>query len=377
MMRFSALSLLVCALFMHPLHAVPSFARNLGVDCTVCHTAYPQLTEYGKIFLEMGGDLLIQKEYGNYVTMTPQNFSGHIYFLPIDYRGSSDSTAEKLTHAQQQLKLRVYQEADAYIAGRINKAFFFNVIAATDDGGFNVDWDSGYAVYRLLESLSLFGGWASPFIPDGNDTVFHENVLNRQWKAADYTPQQSQMLGLNGLYKNFWWIAAWHGAADVSEGNDPKSFSLRAAYDAAHQTVGAYFSRSYLFNDQTDRSVHPFYEYGIDGHFRFQGANILFVAGLRKKEGRDTDFDVSFEMNKIFTYKSAKSGLRSIIPIVNLDVYKDRDLSPQTWVAGSAGVAFYPTPAIRFLPQIAGTVRAPNNYKHKEVRFLISADIGI
>jgi hypothetical protein len=31
-------------------YAVPSFARQTGLDCTVCHTAFPQLTPFGRYF---------------------------------------------------------------------------------------------------------------------------------------------------------------------------------------------------------------------------------------------------------------------------------------------------------------------------------------
>ena len=33
-----------------PAHAVPSFARQTGLPCTACHTAYPQLNAYGRRF---------------------------------------------------------------------------------------------------------------------------------------------------------------------------------------------------------------------------------------------------------------------------------------------------------------------------------------
>lgn len=355
--------------------AVPSFARNLGIDCSVCHTDYPQLTEFGKIFLETGGDLLIQKKYGN-LTMTPSNFSGHGHLLPIDDTISEDATT-RLTRNQEQLKLRASQEINAYICGRMGKAFFFNVLAATDDKGFSMRFDEGFVMYRLLENLSIFGGWDSPFIPDGNDTVQHHTVLNRQWKAVDYTPQQSQMLGVNGLYKNFWWIAAWNAGTDALEGNDPKGINLRAAYTAYHQTVGVYFCHDYDFDNGSFRSVDPFYLYGVDGHFRFAQSNILMVCGLRKKQGRKLDFDVSVEANKIFSIQDTTHRIiTSIIPIANVDVYIDRDVSSALWVAGSIGIALYVNPGVRFLPQYSATLVAPDKYVHQEMRFLISADLG-
>ncbi|WP_455379728.1 hypothetical protein [Acidihalobacter prosperus] len=35
-------------------HAVPSFARQLGVSCAACHTAFPQLTPFGRQFKLLG-----------------------------------------------------------------------------------------------------------------------------------------------------------------------------------------------------------------------------------------------------------------------------------------------------------------------------------
>ncbi|MEJ2060508.1 MAG: cytochrome C [Gammaproteobacteria bacterium] len=35
-------------------HAVPSFARQLGVSCSACHTVYPQLTPFGRRFKALG-----------------------------------------------------------------------------------------------------------------------------------------------------------------------------------------------------------------------------------------------------------------------------------------------------------------------------------
>jgi hypothetical protein len=40
----------VMALFPSMAHAVPSFARQTGMGCTACHTAYPQLNAFGRAF---------------------------------------------------------------------------------------------------------------------------------------------------------------------------------------------------------------------------------------------------------------------------------------------------------------------------------------
>ncbi len=371
-MRFYlALFLLLCS---KTLEAVPSFARNLGVDCNVCHTAYPQLTEYGKIFLETGGEILIQKDYGK-LAMTPEVISGHVYLLPVDKHFSADSTTA-LTNEDKQLQLRAYSEVNAYLAGRTGKVFFFTVFSATDDNGFSVTFDEGFAMLNLLSnSLNIFGGFDSPYITDGNDTVQHHNVLNRQWKAAEYTPDTSQMVGLNGMLGGFYWIATWNGAPQVTMGNDAQGYSLRAAYEVSNQTFGAYLSHNAFYDDNAEYSIDPFLFYGLDGHLRFWDTNILMVLGFRKLHHYETDWDFSIEANKIFT--TNWKYLTEIIPIANLDIFVDRPKSNGLWLQGSAGVAFNINPSVRFLPQVSGTLYSPSEYKHKAFSVLLSADIGL
>lgn len=43
---------LLNSMFLYPAvsHAVPSFARQTGMQCIACHTAYPQLTQFGREF---------------------------------------------------------------------------------------------------------------------------------------------------------------------------------------------------------------------------------------------------------------------------------------------------------------------------------------
>jgi hypothetical protein len=33
-------------------HAIPAFTRAYKVECTTCHTIYPELNEYGEAFLK-------------------------------------------------------------------------------------------------------------------------------------------------------------------------------------------------------------------------------------------------------------------------------------------------------------------------------------
>src|SRR6185312_2596754 len=44
------LAAVVLACFMLPARAVPSFARQTGLDCFTCHVSWPELTPTGRLF---------------------------------------------------------------------------------------------------------------------------------------------------------------------------------------------------------------------------------------------------------------------------------------------------------------------------------------
>src|SRR5208282_463594 len=58
---------LVCA---HPAQALPIFARQTGEACMACHTVYPELTHFGRMFklngyqLDNGKDLQVTTDEG-------------------------------------------------------------------------------------------------------------------------------------------------------------------------------------------------------------------------------------------------------------------------------------------------------------------------
>ncbi|HYC10205.1 MAG TPA: hypothetical protein VEC10_11245 [Steroidobacteraceae bacterium] len=45
-----------------PAHAVPSFARQTGMACEACHTVFPELTHFGRVFKANGYTLTNQKQ---------------------------------------------------------------------------------------------------------------------------------------------------------------------------------------------------------------------------------------------------------------------------------------------------------------------------
>src|SRR6202142_1349486 len=61
----------------HPAQALPLFARQTGVACLACHTVYPELTHFGRMFklngyqLDNGKDLQVTTDEGKQVLALP------------------------------------------------------------------------------------------------------------------------------------------------------------------------------------------------------------------------------------------------------------------------------------------------------------------
>lgn len=58
-----------------PAHAVPVFARKYGFDCTMCHSAYPRLNDYGQRYRDNGYELPGREEDEQTVLQGPAPFA--------------------------------------------------------------------------------------------------------------------------------------------------------------------------------------------------------------------------------------------------------------------------------------------------------------
>ena len=65
---------MICA---HPAQALPLFARQTGMACLACHTNYPELTHFGRMFklqgyqLDDGKDLEVTSDEGKQLLSLP------------------------------------------------------------------------------------------------------------------------------------------------------------------------------------------------------------------------------------------------------------------------------------------------------------------
>src|SRR5271168_1993016 len=45
-----------------PAHAIPAFARKYGLPCSACHTAWPELNNFGQVFRDNGYQLMNERD---------------------------------------------------------------------------------------------------------------------------------------------------------------------------------------------------------------------------------------------------------------------------------------------------------------------------
>ena len=128
-----------------PAHAIPAFARQLGVQCTQCHTAYPQLNAFGREFKLTGYTLSegLVPWYKNFSLMTEPSFTHTRVGLsdpPGDF-GANDNVA--------------FTQTSLFFGGKIAGKLGAFVQATYDGVGGAFSWDN--ADLRYADTTSVAG----------------------------------------------------------------------------------------------------------------------------------------------------------------------------------------------------------------------------
>jgi len=117
-------SVVTLALFVlmpaHKADAIPSFQRQTDMSCATCHTAYPELTSFGRHFKAMG--YVMSKSDKLYEWPPPLSGVAKVSFTHTDKAqppGSVENTAANLTNTTTNDFLYVPQILGVYYGGKI------------------------------------------------------------------------------------------------------------------------------------------------------------------------------------------------------------------------------------------------------------------
>jgi hypothetical protein len=105
-------------------HAVPSFARQIGLTCNSCHTIYPELTPYGRHFKIMG--YAMSKSDKPYEFPPPVTAVAKVSFTRTDRaqpKGSVEDTWANVLNTTQNNFFYIPQVLGLYYAGKIYYKF--------------------------------------------------------------------------------------------------------------------------------------------------------------------------------------------------------------------------------------------------------------
>ena len=279
-----------------PAHAIPPFARQTGLECSACHTVYPQLTAYGRQF-KMNGyvdgdvDTALYKKIGAWLqgsfTRTNKGQSG----------GAAPDFGENDNFALDQGSLffggRVIDKVGAFVQGTydgIGKAFAWdNIDVRFANRGTVAGEDVAYGV-SLNNSPSVTDPWnttpvwsfpfdgsglaptpaASPLLKDGLGQIVIGASAFADWNSSIY--------GEVGLYHTL--PRNMINALDVSSDGAPKSNGLapywRFAWHRDDGTnnfmVGTFGLYASLYPDgEKSAGADRYTDLGFDAQYQYVG----------------------------------------------------------------------------------------------------------
>ena len=104
-----------------PLYAVPSFARQTGLSCNVCHSDPPELTQFGRIFKLRGyvlTDLTAKDKVGNSLGLLLSKF------IPLSAMIILSDTADQVAQPGTQSNTAEFpQQLSIFLAGAFASNF--------------------------------------------------------------------------------------------------------------------------------------------------------------------------------------------------------------------------------------------------------------
>jgi hypothetical protein len=186
------LFLLILFVSLNDAHAVPSFARQTGLNCTSCHTAFPELTPFGRHFKLTG--YTMSKSSKSYEWPPPLAGMLQLSFTHTredQPRGSiDDNWATHVTTADNNV-LSIPQQLSLFYGGRIVDhigAFVQGTFSGTDNDVFLDNTDIRYANTTTLWGKPLTLGVTINNNPTVQDIWNSTPAWGFPYAASDVAP---------------------------------------------------------------------------------------------------------------------------------------------------------------------------------------------
>lgn len=227
-----------------PAYAVPSFGRQTGLACEACHTAFPELTTFGRRF-KLNGYVL--DNLPQVKSITPENQEALLlnWIPPLSLMFQASYTKSKAalpdssgTGLAQNGQVLFPEQASLFYAGRVapNLGAFVQLTYASDTGNITLDnTDIRYANHMNVSSKDTIIGVTAnnnPMVQDVWNSTGAWQVPFSQQSSAAPTPMAAPLLFNAGLAQQVAGLSAyiwWNDSVYAEVG----------AYRSAPQGTGA------------------------------------------------------------------------------------------------------------------------------------------
>ncbi len=286
--------------------AVPSFARQTGMDCAVCHTVFPQLTPFGRMF-KLSGYTMASGAFTNENAQ-----SGRLQedvmaplsaMLQLDYTSmKKDDAVPGGANNMTKDTVQIPQQFSIFYAGRISN-YLGAFAQATLDSTNTFAMDN--TDIRFAKTSSTSGGTSVTYGLSLNNSPMVEDILNSTpvwgfpFSAADYahSPAYGTQLGTGAfaqttgglvayaMINNTWYLSGgiYHDTQATTRINTGSKieglkgwapyarFAFQKDYGTSNFDVGAYTINGKLSDDVADpmAPTTKFNDIGVDGQYQY------------------------------------------------------------------------------------------------------------
>lgn len=281
-----------------PARALPSYARQTGMSCNLCHTAFPELTQFGRTFKASGYTLSQMKKIHSPQTdkLSPLELNDTLP-LSVMAQMAFTETRESVSGTQND-NLQFPQQLSLFLAGEITPhigSFVQTTYTQVDDHLTMDNTDLRFANSSQLGGSPLVYGLTFNNNPTLEDLWNTTPAWGFPYASADAAPtpaagalvdgalaQQVAGLGAYGLWDNRYYAAlSLYRSAQIGQPSPPDGTSedtinnvapyWRLAWqrpvESGEIEVGTYGLYAELYPNGTSGATDQYADYAVDASF--------------------------------------------------------------------------------------------------------------
>ncbi|MFY9314564.1 MAG: cytochrome C [Burkholderiales bacterium] len=323
----------VSALGTYPIaaQAVPSMARQTGMQCSGCHTVFPELTEFGRQFKLRGYSISVPKDRSDSIFGNVP-ISALLQVSRNTTKNASTPGAEPEQFPRD--RETIVQAAGLYYGGKITEKsgalvqYFYDGIerkwamemfdvrwadTATLGGketifGFTLSNNPGVTDIYNSTPMWSFPHTETPALMSNAQAATDMRLAGRVGGPGVYAMWNNTLYGEVALYRTtktgaFRPLGWGVEKEDVVRGTAPYwRLALQRTFGSHFFSVGTFGLSAKIYTDDEDQSLGTdrFRDYAIDGEYHYDGGDHLVsahVLGIREKQTLDGAFAAGLASN--------------------------------------------------------------------------------